>query len=155
MRNVRASAFLVVLLVLVATACSSPAGPDEAADAGDESQSSSTEGSQAASAALDDRARSHLVAEGETTWDVQLQDDAAVVPGDALTAVDGDRDRASARYLQLRVDQLESEFEAWEAERVEEERDLARRAEASADLVRTMLAVALIVFGLIAILSWS
>ena len=73
----------------------------------------------------------------------------------ALTAADGDRDRAGARYLRLRVDQLESEFEAWEAERVEEERDLARRAEASADFVRTLLAVALIVFGLVAILSWS
>lgn len=73
----------------------------------------------------------------------------------ALTATDGDRDRAGARYLQLRVDQLASEFEAWETERRLEETEESRREEASADLLGTLFAIGLVILAVIAIVNWS
>lgn len=73
----------------------------------------------------------------------------------ALTAADGDRNRAGARYMQLRVDQLAHEFEAWEADREEASQAEELRAAASADFIRTLLAIAALVVAIIAVVSWS
>jgi hypothetical protein len=73
----------------------------------------------------------------------------------ALTSAEGDKTRASAHYMQTRVTQLASEFESWETERKHQEEQDDRKAEASADFVKTIAAVALLVFAVIAIMSWS
>ncbi len=73
----------------------------------------------------------------------------------ALTRTDGDKDRASARYMQHRVGQLQSEFEAWDMERRSEEEEEDRRREASADFFRTVLAIAILILAVVAIVSWS
>lgn len=73
----------------------------------------------------------------------------------ALTSVDGDRERARARYLKLRVEQLESDFLNREEEDREEEDADRRLEEATADLRRTMFAIAVLVLALVAIISWS
>lgn len=73
----------------------------------------------------------------------------------ALTRTDGDKDRASARYMQHRVDQLQSEFEAWDMERQSQEEEEDRRREASADFFRTVFAIAILILAVVAIVSWS
>lgn len=73
----------------------------------------------------------------------------------ALTRTDGDRNRADARYMQHRVEQLQSEFEAWNLERLDQEADEQRRVEASADLFRTVFALAILILAVVAIVSWS
>ncbi|NNE70826.1 MAG: hypothetical protein HKN29_10760 [Rhodothermales bacterium] len=73
----------------------------------------------------------------------------------ALTRVDGDRNRADARYMQHRVDQLQSEFETWNLERQEAEAELERREEASADLFRTVFALVILILAVMALVSWS
>jgi hypothetical protein len=72
----------------------------------------------------------------------------------ALTRTDGDKDRASARYMQHRVDQLQSDFEAWDMERRTEEEEDERRREASADLFRTVFAIGILILAVLAIVSW-
>jgi hypothetical protein len=73
----------------------------------------------------------------------------------ALTRTDGDKDRASARYMQHRVDQLQSEFEAWDMERRSEEEAEDRRREASADFFRTVFAIGMLILAVVAFVSWS
>ena len=73
----------------------------------------------------------------------------------ALSSVDGDRDRAEARYIRLRVDQLEEEFTVWEEEQEDARNEEDQRHEASADFLRTMAAVGFFILALIAIVSWT
>jgi hypothetical protein len=73
----------------------------------------------------------------------------------ALTEADGDRDRARAGYMRRRVNQLEDEFGGWEKDREESAGEAERREAASADLMRTMLAMGLLLLAIIAIVSWT
>ena len=89
-------AILLAVLVLGATACSGDdatpgaSATGEAAPGGDGPPAVSVEDT---SVGLDDRQRSHLLEEGDATWDVSIQDGATVVAGgayDALVGTEGD-----------------------------------------------------------------
>lgn len=100
-------AHLILVLLLGASACTSGEEAADPASAVGASPAADGATSVAATAGLDERQRDHLVQTDATTWDVTLQDDATVVPGDVAvtTAVDGqyslDTEAAAAAGITL------------------------------------------------------